>query len=82
MSIGIIIAIVVVAAIVLFLVMRFGKRRQVKRLEGVSDERRQQAKQHNIRAAQLEQELERERSHAEQHSTAARDAEEKLADKR
>lgn len=52
-----------------------------KRLDGVSDERRQQAK-HNIRAAQLEQELESERAHAEQHSTAARAAEERLANKR
>lgn len=54
----------------------------MKRLDGVSQERRQQAKQHDIRAAQLEQDRERELVHAEQHSTAARAAEETLASKR
>src|SRR5436189_119358 len=39
MSIGIIIGIVVVVVIVLFLVTRFGKRRGVKRLGGVSEDR-------------------------------------------
>jgi hypothetical protein len=58
------------------------RRKQVKRLESVSDERRQRAQQHGARAAQLEQELERERVHADQHSSAAREAEEKLAEKR
>jgi FtsZ-interacting cell division protein ZipA len=77
----IIIGIVLVVALVLFLAKRIGARRQVKRLEGTSQERRQRAKEHNIRAAQLEQELERERVQADQHTSAAREAEEKLATK-
>jgi hypothetical protein len=58
----------------------FGNR-HMKRLDGVSDPRRQQAK-HKIRVVQLEQDFVRERMHAEQHSTAVRAAEERLADKR
>jgi uncharacterized membrane-anchored protein YhcB (DUF1043 family) len=78
----VIIGIVIVAALVLFLVRRIGGRKQVERLETVSDERRRRAEQHNARAAELEQQLERERVHADQHRSAAREAEEKLASKR
>jgi FtsZ-interacting cell division protein ZipA len=78
----VIIGIVAVVALVLFLAKRIGARRQIKRLETVSEERRSRAQQHNARAAELEQDLERERVHAEQHTSAAREAEEKLAAKR
>lgn len=81
-TILVIIGIVAVVALVLFVAKRIGGRRQIKRLETVSDERRGRAQQHHARAAQLEQDLERERVHAEQHTSAAREAEEKLAAKR
>jgi hypothetical protein len=77
----IVIGIVLVVALVLFLAKRIGGRRQVKRLKGTSQERRQRAREHNIRVAQLEQELERERVQADQLTSAAREAEAKLATK-
>jgi hypothetical protein len=46
----VIIGIVVVVALLLFLAKRIGARRQIERLETVSDERRSRAQQQNARA--------------------------------